>query len=75
MAKHIEKSDLKYSRSRKAWNAGLAGAATAAGGITVYGLFTEHGIDANAVGVAVGAIVTGFVGSFLTAFLSKNEGV
>lgn len=73
MANHVAiKNDLMYPRSRKAWNAGITAAAAAAGSVSVAGLFTEHGIDGAAVGVAAGAVVTAFVGTFLVTFFSPN---
>lgn len=72
--KHEAKSNLKYSRSRKAWNAGVAGAVAAAGTVSVVSLFTPDGLDTGAIATAAGVIVTAFIGPFLGAFLSRNEG-
>lgn len=74
MSKHLDKSNLKYSRSRKAWNAGITGAAAALGTISLAGLLTDTGVNAEAIGVAAGLVVTGFVGPFVAAFFSRNEG-
>ncbi|URG18060.1 holin B [Curtobacterium phage Ayka] len=72
--KHEAKSDLKYSRSRKAWNAGIAGGAAAAGTVSLVSLFTPNGLDTAAIATAAGVVVTGFVGAFIAAFLSRNDG-
>jgi len=64
-------SDLG-ARAKKAWSAGVAGAALAIGGISVTGFWADGRIDTAKVGAAAGAVVTGFVVGFLAAFLPKN---
>lgn len=72
MGKHEITNDLKYSRSRKAWNAAVAAAVAAAGTISVAGLFTDSGLNGEAIGVAAGGVVTAFVGTFIVTFFSPN---
>lgn len=60
------------ARAKKAWSAGVAGAALAIGGISVTGFWADGKIDTAKVGAAAGAVVTGFVVGFLAAFLPRN---
>ncbi|MBF4613740.1 hypothetical protein [Curtobacterium sp. VKM Ac-1376] len=60
------------ARAKKAWSAGVAGAALAIGGISVTGFWADGKIDTAKVGAAAGAVVVGFVAGFLAAFLPKN---
>lgn len=62
-----------FTRTRKAWGAGLAGAVTAVGAVSLAGLFTDHGLDATAVATAVSSIVGGFVLGFVGAFFPVNR--
>lgn len=60
------------ARAKKAWSAGVAGAALAIGGISVTGFWADGKVDTAKVGAAAGAVATGFVVGFLAAFLPKN---
>ncbi|MBF4602845.1 hypothetical protein [Curtobacterium sp. VKM Ac-2884] len=60
------------ARAKKAWSAGVAGAALGIGGISVTGFWADGKIDTAKVGAAAGAVATGFVVGFLAAFLPKN---
>ena len=60
------------ARARKAYSAGVAGAALAIGGISVAGFWADGKVDTGEVAAAAGTIVVGFLGGFLAAFLPKN---
>lgn len=60
------------ARAKKAWSAGVAGAALAIGGVSVAGFWADGHIDTQKVAAAAGTVVVGFVGGFLAAFLPRN---
>jgi len=60
------------ARAKKAWSAGVAGAALAIGGISVAGFWADGHVDTQKVAAAAGTVVVGFVGGFLAAFLPRN---
>jgi hypothetical protein len=60
------------ARASKAWGAGVAGAVTAVGAVSVAGLFTAHGLDATAIAAAGGSIVGGFLLGFVGAYFPTN---
>lgn len=60
------------ARAKKAYSAGVAGAALAIGGISVAGFWADGKVDTGKVAAAAGTIVVGFIGGFLAAFLPRN---
>ncbi|WIB25440.1 hypothetical protein [Curtobacterium sp. MCSS17_015] len=60
------------ARAKKAYSAGVAGAALAIGGISVAGFWADGKVDTEKVAAAAGSIVVGFVAGFLAAFLPRN---
>jgi streptomycin 6-kinase len=60
------------ARAKKAYSAGVAGAALAIGGISVAGFWSDGKVDTNKVAAAAGSVVVGFVAGFLAAFLPRN---
>lgn len=60
------------ARAKKAWSAGVAGSVLAIGGISVAGFWVDGKVDTEKVATAAGAVVVGFVGGFLSAFLPRN---
>lgn len=61
------------ARAKKAWSAGVAGAVLAGSGVSLSAFFAEGHLDTAAVATAAGAIVVGFVGGFLAAFVPRND--
>lgn len=60
------------ARAKKAWSAGVAGAALAIGGVSVAGFWADGHVDTEKIAAAAGTIVVGFVGGFLAAFIPRN---
>lgn len=65
-------ADMLGARAKKAYSAGVTGAALAIGGISVAGFWADGKVDTEKVAAAAGTIVVGFVGGFLAAFLPRN---
>jgi uncharacterized membrane protein YfcA len=61
------------ARAKKAWSAGVAGAVLAGSGVSLSAFWAEGNLDTEAVATAAGAIVVGFVGGFLAAFIPRND--
>lgn len=57
------------ANAKKAYTAGVAGAITAAGGLSISTLFAGNGFDANQLAVDASVVVGGFVIAFFGAWL------
>lgn len=67
------KDQFSLARAKKAYGAGIAGAITGAGAISLSGVFADGKIDGSEVTTAIGAIVGGFVIAFLGAWLPTQN--
>lgn len=69
---------FSLTRAKKAYTAGIAGAVTGAGTISLAGIFADGKIDGpevvGIVGAVVGGFVLGFFGAWLPAQPSSTSG-
>lgn len=66
------KEQFSLTRAKKAYTAGVAGAITGAGTVSLAGIFADGKIDGAEVGVIISAVVGGFVLAFVGAWLPSN---
>ncbi|ROS63918.1 hypothetical protein EDF42_2172 [Curtobacterium sp. PhB172] len=66
------KEQFSLARAKKAYAAGVAGAITGAGTVSLGGIFADGKVDGAEVGVIISAVVGGFVLAFVGAWLPTN---
>ena len=66
------KEQFSLQHAKKAWSAGIGGAITGAGTVSLAGVFADGKLDGAETGVIISAVVGGFVLGFVTAWLPRN---
>jgi hypothetical protein len=69
----VSQNPFTIANAKKAYTAGIAGAVTAAGGLSLGAVFTGGTIDTNTLLADAGIVIGGFVLAFFGAWLPRNS--